>query len=311
MSIDSPHLNQHQIALRPILEDITIVIPTLGRPVLETSLYWIANGSAWPGGVIVVDQSPGYEVAGWIERLQALGFAAQHVLSKQRGRAAGVNRGLELLRTRFVAITDDDCFVEADWLQNMVNCLREHPQAIVTGRVEAAGDDILFVVTSPVAAIYPRPRLKFDSMSGGNMGTSQEVIERVGLFDEDPCLRTAEDAEWSYRALRKGVPIVYAPDVHVRHLGWRDPSRRVEQYRDYARSHGGFYGKYIRKGDWFILLRVLVHHYRAARRWGRGKASGDADLATLGKAYFTGLLPGIVAGFRSDFQMPAVNIRSR
>jgi len=56
---------------------------------------------------------------------------------------------------------------------------------------------------------------------------------------------------------------------------------------------------------------VLVHHYRAARRWGRGKASGDADLAMLGKAYFTGLLPGIVAGFRSDFQMPAVNIRSR
>ena len=304
-------LSQGNFSPRLFLEDITIVIPTLGRPILEQSLYWIASGSAWPERLIVVDQGSGSETAGWIEQLQASGFAAQHVHSNQRGRASGVNRGLELLRTPFVAITDDDCFVEAGWLQNMFDCLREHPEAIVTGQVEAAGEDVLFVVASPVAAIYSRPRLKFDSMSGGNMGASRAVIEKVGLFDEDPRLRTAEDAEWSYRALRKGVPIIYAPEVRVRHLGWRDPSRRAEQYRDYARSHGGFYGKYIRKGDMFILLRALVHHYRAARRWARGKTSGDADLAMLGKAYFTGLLPGIVAGFRSDFQMPAVNIRSR
>jgi len=301
-------LSQGNFSPRLFLEDITIVIPTLGRPILEQSLYWIASGSAWPERLIVVDQGSGSETAGWIEQLQASGFAAQHVHSNQRGRASGVNRGLELLRTPFVAITDDDCFVEAGWLQNMFDCLREHPEAIVTGQVEAAGEDVLFVVASPVAAIYSRPRLKFDSMSGGNMGASRAVIEKVGLFDEDPRLRTAEDAEWSYRALRKGVPIIYAPEVRVRHLGWRDPSRRAEQYRDYARSHGGFYGKYIRKGDMFILIRALVHHYRAARWWVYGNARGNAELAMLGKAYFTGLLPGIVAGFRSNLRAPAVGI---
>jgi GT2 family glycosyltransferase len=126
------------------------------------------------------------------------------------------------------------------------------------------------------------------------------VIERIGRFDEDPRLRTAEDGEWSYRALRDDVPIIYAPDIVVRHFGWREEDERLVQYRDYARSQGGFYGKYLRKGDWFIAFRAVVHHLRALRRWLRGVASGDRELVLYSSAYLTGLLPGIVAGMRRE-----------
>jgi cellulose synthase/poly-beta-1,6-N-acetylglucosamine synthase-like glycosyltransferase len=291
-------LDTNSIESRPILDYISVVIPTLGRPILEESLYWIVSGSAWPSGLIVVDQGASQQVGAWMEALKSLGILAQHVPSSQRGRAAGVNRGLERVQTRFVAVTDDDCFVCEDWLKTMASHLRHNPGAIVTGRVEAASDGVLIVVDSPTPAVYYRPRLKFDSMSGGNMGTSTSVIKRVGLFDEDPCLRTAEDGEWSYRALRAGVPIVYAPDVVVRHFGWRDESKRTVQYRDYARSHGGFYGKYLRKGDWFIALRAAIHHLRALRHLVRGVVTRDREMALLGRAYFTGLLPGIIAGLR-------------
>jgi hypothetical protein len=57
---------------------------------------------------------------------------------------------------------------------NMADRLRLSPEAVVTGRVEAAGEDI--VVTSLIASIQNRPRLKFDTMSGGNMGTSLVVF---------------------------------------------------------------------------------------------------------------------------------------
>jgi hypothetical protein len=285
---------------RPIRDDITILIPTLGRPILEECLHWIVAGSVWPGGLIAVDQGANPKVAGWVEALRPLGINAVYVPSSQHGRAAGLNRGIERVGTRFVAVTDDDCFVESDWVERMVKRLQENPQAVVTGRVEAAGDDVLVVVTSPVPAVQRRPRLKFDSMSGGNLGTSMWVIERVGPFDEDLRLRTAEDAEWSYRVLRAGVPIIYAPEVAVRHFGWRDEGERATQYRYYARSHGGFYGKYLRRGDWFIALRVAVHHGRALRRCLGGVMSGDRELALLGWSYFTGLLPGIVAGLQRD-----------
>jgi GT2 family glycosyltransferase len=295
-------LDKINIEPRPVLDDITVVIPTLGRPILEESLYWIVAGNAWPGGLIVVDQGSSQQVAALIEKLQALGINAEHLPSTQRGRASGINRGLEQVKTRFVAITDDDCFVEADWLAQMVMHLQAHPKAIITGRVEPAGNDMIVVVTSRKPAIYHRPRLKFDALSGGNTGTSMSAVRRIGFFDEDTRLRTAEDGEWAYRALRTGVPIIYAPDVVVRHYGWRDESERAVQYRDYARSHGGFYGKYLRKGDWFIALRVFIHLERALRRWLRGILSGDQELVLNGRAYATGLLPGIIAGLRGGRQ---------
>jgi glycosyltransferase involved in cell wall biosynthesis len=286
---------------RPVLDDLTVVIPTLGRPILEESLSCIASGTAWPAKIIVVDQGSSLIVAGWLDRLSALGLRAEHVPSSQRGRAAAVNRGIERVKTRFVAVTDDDCFVNPEWLEKMAAILRDNPDAIISGRVESAGDEpVLIVVNGLESTVQRRPSLKHDSMCGGNMGVAVDVIQVVGLLDEDPCLRTAEDGEWSYRALKAGVPIIYAPDVVVQHFGWRDKSERMVQYADYAHSHGGFYGKYLRKGDWFIALRVAVHYLRALRRWMKGLITGDRELASCGRAYVFGLLPGIFAGLRTD-----------
>lgn len=296
----SSSLHTMQFEPRPVVHDISIVIPTLGRSILEQSLFWILNGSTWPNWLIVVEQGANPAIAGWLKRVQEIGIHVKHVVSDQRGRSAGINRGLEQVTTQFVAITDDDCFVGEEWLGDMVRRLRLSPDAVVTGRVEAAGEDMIVVVTSTTPAVQNRPRLKFDSMSGGNMGTSLDVFRKVGLFQEDPVMATAEDAEWSYRALRKGVSLRYEPDVVLAHYGWRDETRRLEQYRHYALSHGGFYGKYIRQGDLFILARAAAHFIRALRRWIRGSLRGDAELALLGRAYCLNLLPGIVAGMRSS-----------
>jgi GT2 family glycosyltransferase len=285
---------------RPVLDDLTIVIPTLGRPILEESLNRIASGTAWPEKIIVADQSSSSVIADWLTRLRSFGLNTEHVPSSQHGRAAAVNRGIERVQSRFVVITDDDCFVKPDWLEKMADKLRANTEAIISGRVESAGDEtVLLVVTSLKPAVQHRPGLKFDSMCGGNMGVAIDVIRSVGLLDEDPCLRTAEDGEWSYRALKAGVPIIYAPDIVVEHIGWRDRNQRLVQYKEYARSHGGFYGKYLRKGDWLIAVRVVVHYFRALRRWMKGLVKGDRELASCGRAYVIGLLPGIIAGIRS------------
>ena len=284
---------------KPLLNDISVVIPTLGRPILEQCLFWILMGSTWPGCLIVVEQGSNEDIGNWLKRVEGFGIRVKHIRSSQRGRSAGINRGLEQVTTSFVAITDDDCFVDENWLSNMEIRLQQHPQAVVTGRVEAAGEDMVLVVTSTVPAFYRRPRIKFDSMSGGNMGTSMDVFRKVGLFEEDPVMATAEDAEWAYRALRNAITIIYDPDVCLWHYGWRDWQKRTEQYRHYAFSHGGFYGKYLRKGDLFILLRALVHIARALRRWILGIMTRNAEYARIGKSYFLGLLPGMVAGYRS------------
>lgn len=285
---------------RPVLADITVVIPTLGRPILETCLSHLAGGSSWPGSVIVVDQGMEPAIPAMLRRLREVGMGTLYLPSGERSRAAGINRGLERTQTRFVAITDDDCFVAKDWLEKMTRRLRANPERIFTGRVGLAGnEDLAFsTVTSREARLYTKPPLKIHPFIGGNVGMSMEVVGRVGFFDEHPCLASAEDSDYGYRALRLGIPIAYDPEIIVHHYHWRDASQRAARYADYARSQGGFYGTHLRSGDPLILLQAVRALVRSPVRWARGLLLGDRELVDSGRASTLNVLPGIIAGLR-------------
>jgi hypothetical protein len=292
---------------RPMAPDVTLLIPTLGRPIIAQCLGGLLAGTAWPAAVIVVDQGASPEIAGWLEDLRGLGIDARHEACPGRGRALGLNIGLRLVKTPFVVITDDDCVPDAPWLEGYARYLRAQPDTVFTGRVAAGGEErVLNVVTDTESATARRPSLHFDRLSGGNCGMAIAVLRKVGLFDEDPCMRFAEDGEWAYRALRAHVPITYVPDLVVAHLGWRDIAERLDQYQGYARSHAAFFGKHLRRGDLFIVLRAKVHFARAAVRWLRGVMRGDAELAANGRSYATQLVPGIIAGMKSRIEPPSL-----
>ncbi|HEX6313904.1 MAG TPA: glycosyltransferase [Gemmatimonadaceae bacterium] len=278
--------------------DITVVIPTLGRPVLSRALAALQAGSTLPAEVIVVDQSQSAEVEAMVKHAADHGLAARWLPSDTRGRAAGLNRGMEAARTRFVAITDDDCLPDPHWVERLATALAADPSSIVTGRVEAGDDSVIITVTGQDATVQRRRAFGFDRLSGGNMAMATQVVAAIGGFDEDPTVRTAEDHEFAYRALRAGIPIRYVPDAAVTHLGWRDEGAREAQYSSYARSHGGFYGKYLRRGDAFIALRATMHWLRATRRWLSALVRRDHERARMSRAYVTGLPAGVRAGWR-------------
>jgi GT2 family glycosyltransferase len=294
--------NAGPLAARPVLDDMTVIIPTLGRAILEASLLRIACGSAWPAELIVVDQGPGPRTGAWIERLQAAGLRATLIVSNERGKSASINRGMACAATRFVAITDDDCLAEHDWLQTMTRQLRQHPEAIITGRVDPAGDDEVefCIVPSRVPVVHHKPTLRARSLIGGNMGVALSVAQRVGPFDEHPSLRAAaEDSDWGYRALRRGVAIRYTPEVVVQHYNWRSTGQRAQRYREYSRSQGSFYGKHMLNGDGLIWLQAIRGLVAGPLRWLRGIMRRDQDMIDRGRAAALELLPGILAGIRN------------
>lgn len=248
-------------AQKPVLDDISVAIPTLGRPILERAIAAIFHGDAWPAEVIVVHQGEDPEVERWLEEYRNRGLAVRYIQSAERGRARGVNRGLEAASTPFVAITDDDCLAAPDWVLRMAEEIRATPDSIITGRVDAEGDELPVAVnTTTEPWTRYRPVITHDVLCGGNMVIARATIAKTGPFDEDPRVATAEDCEFSYRALSAGVPIRYVPTAAVSHVGWRPLDGRRAQYRSYARSHGGFYGKYLRERDAFIAVRVGIHH---------------------------------------------------
>jgi GT2 family glycosyltransferase len=291
---------QRPIHQAPVLEDVTVVIPTLGRPILEACLRWLADGSHWPACVTVVDQGRLPVVASWLEKLEEAGLNTRYVPSAQRGRAASINRGLEHVATRFLAITDDDCLVSESWLACMSDHLHREPEAIITGRVELAGsDEVDFsTVTSRQPKRYERPQLRVHPFIGGNVGLAMALVAHIGAFDEHPCLQSAEDNDYGYRALRLGIPIVYDPEIVLFHYHWRDAGQRAARYRDYSRSQGGFYGTHLLDGDPLVWLQAGRDLVRGPVRWLRGLARRDEDMAERGRADTLDLLPGMIAGIR-------------
>jgi GT2 family glycosyltransferase len=284
-----------------IATDITVVIPTVGRPLLQDCLRSVAAGIAWPAELIVIDQSCSDEVAEWVAAVRAEGLAARHLPSAETGIANATNRGLEQAQTTYVAVTHDDCLVDPSWLTTLLVRLHQIGEAIVTGRVEPAGHGpVPTIVTAPELAVHRRPRLDGDDLFPPNMAFPRSVLQRIGYLDEHPSLRTAgEDNDWAYRALRAGVCIVYDPAPIVSHVGWQPQSALPSIYRRYARGQGAFYGKYLRRGDLFIARRAARDLVRCPWLVLRGSLSRNRDLRAMAYGELTGLIPGLLAGLRN------------
>jgi glycosyltransferase involved in cell wall biosynthesis len=283
---------------RPIVADITVVIPTVGRPILTKCLQSIASGTVWPARTVVVDQGEGRAVLDLLRGLEAVGLEICHMISADRSPASARNQGIDQATTPFVAAIDDDCVAANDWLGKMAACLHQNPEAIITGRLEAAGEGRPpTVVTSTVPCVYTRPSLRIHSpLASANMGFARETARRIGPFDEQ--LSEAEDNDWAYRALRAGIPIVYAPELVVHHYHWRDSDQLTAAYRAYAWSQGVFYGKHLRRGDWSMAVRAALSLYRGARDLFAGAMDNNARRRVNGRARMTRLVPGLVAGLR-------------
>ncbi|MGD8752485.1 MAG: glycosyltransferase [Anaerolineales bacterium] len=287
------------ITPRTVLGDITLIIPTLGRDLLMECLESVATGCVWPARLIVVDQSSSAKVSSWVDEMSAIGINAGYLPSSETGTAAATNRGIERVETCFLAVTHDDCIVAPDWLKSLHFQLLKNFETVVTGRVEPGGSGVtVSIKTSTIPESYRKPLLKEDVLFPNNFGCERSVFSKVGLFDESYYLRFAEDNDWSYRALRAGVPIVYAPEVIVKHLDWRDNSRLIATYGAYARSQGGFFGKHLRRGDLFIALRIAIGLVRGFYRWVRGILSDDPIMIASGWYSMTKMPSGVIAGLR-------------
>jgi GT2 family glycosyltransferase len=223
---------------------------------------------------------------------------AVHVPSSQTGIAAATNRGLERVETPYAAVTHDDCRVREDWLERLAGRLPQVGEAVLTGSVEPEGDGIVLTIkTDAEPATYTTPLLRGDVLFPPNMGFPVSLLGRVGWLDEHPSLATAgEDNEWAHRILTAGVPIVYDPTIVVRHLARHRPEDLSALYRRYSRGQGAFYGKWLRRGDFFIVRRATRDLVRAPWLLARGVVTRNADLIAMGRGEVTGLLPGIIAG---------------
>ena len=148
---------------------------------------------------------------------------------------------------------------------------------------------------------YTKPLIDRDVLFPPNMAFPIRLLERIGYLRRTPfpsARRRGQRVGVSGFA-EAGIPIVYDPEITVAHLAWQDPHQRNDLYRRYARGQGSFYGKYLRRGDRFILRRTIRDLVRAPWLVLRGAATRNGDLLAMGLGAVTGLPAGLLAGLQN------------
>jgi len=106
--------------------------------------------------------------------------------------------------------------------------------------------------------IDDRKTLEVDSVCGAAMIVRKEVIDKVGLMDEN-YIMYGDDIDWCYRIKQAGWKVYYLPESEIIHYGGRGGSRR-QSYRnifEFYRSMAIFYKKHYSKNNFFLLNYVV------------------------------------------------------
>jgi hypothetical protein len=202
--------------------NVSVIIPTRGRPEFVREAIAAVVGQAYPGNIdciVVHDQEP------LDESLARMGTAQHRVRvvtnTHTPGLAGARNTGLGLARGGFIATCDDDDVWHPDKLRLQVARLLDAPDLLVVG----SGMRLLLpddkVVDWPGRAerisyqLLLRNRVK--ELHSSTLVMRRDAVAKVGPYDEGLPHGYAEDYDWVLRAARTGpVGMVTQPLADIR-----------------------------------------------------------------------------------------------
>lgn len=232
----------------------------------------------------------------------------------RQGLSAALNHGAAHTGAAILAITGDDCTMDADWLTAMTDAFADPRTAIVFGSVGSApcDDAVGFVPGCRIDAPFTaRTLTDLAALSGTTacMAVRRDVWEALGGFDEvlgvGATLRSAEDLDLALHALHAGWHVLQTPAVRVTHhslVPW--PERATVVRRNWYGS-GAVMAKWLKLAG-LPMARGLE---RLARRWFAG---GSGVAATYGRTPARGaMLAGFLSGFAVGMAWPLDRRRRR
>ncbi len=289
----------------PHLADLTVAIATRDRPeALARCLDALLAGTILPAEIVVVDQ--GRDDAGE-QIVQARAAAPTRIVYvAERGLSVSRNVGIARATSTFVAVTDDDCVPDPEWVGALSRTFAtsDGPD-VVTGRVLPLGPARpgFYAVSTRAAADraeFRGPTFPWLAGTGANTAAARSWFARVGPYDDRLGAGTAggagEDMDILYRFLRAGARVWYEPGVLIYHERQSRARRRASRI-DYGRGIGALAGLWLRRRDPFAA-RLLGHWVfdhgwalAGALRRGRWEWAGEEGLMLFGTA--RGLLYGL------------------
>jgi GT2 family glycosyltransferase len=153
-------------------------------------------------------------------------------LSENLGFSIANNIAVESVETEYVVLLNNDAVPHPNWLENLLNAIKDHPEAGFaaskmlffdnpttidrTGDIYTTGGTALLRGRGQLSDNYTDREWVFGACAGAALYKTR-MLKDVGLFDEDFFL-VYEDVDLSFRAQLRGFKCLYVPDAIVYHL---------------------------------------------------------------------------------------------
>src|SRR3954454_22465208 len=190
--------------MRGVLDNCTVVVPTIGRPSLDVLLDALAGGSGpRPAELILVDDRP----TGAPLSPQRPGLPPVRVVrTGGGGPAAARNLGWRTARTEWIAFLDDDVVPDGDWYARLAADLADLPADVAgtQGRVRVP----LPEDRKPTDWERGTAGLATSSWITADLAYRRAALAAVGGFDERFPRAFREDSDLALLVMDTGARLV-------------------------------------------------------------------------------------------------------
>jgi len=253
---------------------LSVIVPVWnGEAVIARCLDALGRQKVDPARyeIIVVDNGSTDRTAEIVR-----GYSGVTLLAEPRpGSYAARNKAITQATAPIIAFTDADCVPDADWLARALAAAETNPGfGVLAGKIE------LFEEGVPGARVYadyerlfsfPQAHAARGNCATANWISRTDVLQALGGFDAT--LKSGGDRQMALRIRAAGHPLIYVPDMVVRHPVRADRSELVRKRR---RLSGG---RWDRTSATPRLARVLgVTAVDTVRRLRRAAISRELPL---------------------------------
>lgn len=210
-----------------------IVVNYNGEKYIEKCLKSILTQTNKKFCVIVIDNNSRDKSAEIVEKIKDRSSVDMELVKNKEnvGFAKAVNMGIELSKTGFIALVNNDAFLKEDWLENMINAAREDIRAgifaskiyFMNGTLNSAGHTIYRGFAVMERGYFEKDSGQYDLSTyvpGACAAAAlyrRKLFEDIGSFDEDYFMYN-EDVDLNLRALLMGWKIRYVPKAVAYHI---------------------------------------------------------------------------------------------